>query len=97
MVAGHVERGAGAFAHAVRQAALVEHIGAEVHFVPVAAENGHVAPGVAFAVGGAQVFGHLLRFFAQAGQADDERRFAVAPAAHGLEHGDAVFVFVFGR
>jgi len=47
-------------------------------------------------VGGAQQLGHARGFGPQAGQADDERRFAVAPAAHGLEHGDAVFVFIFG-
>jgi hypothetical protein len=52
----------------------------------VAAEDGHVGPGVAFAVGGGQQLGNLGHFFAQGGQAHDERRLAVAPAAHG-SHG----------
>lgn len=39
----------------MRQLAFAQEFGAQVHFAVVAAEDGHVAPGVAFAVGG----GHL--------------------------------------
>ena len=46
---------------------------------PAPAEDGYVGPGVAFAVGGAQVVGHGGGFFAQGGQADDEGRFGVGP------------------
>jgi hypothetical protein len=80
----------------VRQLAFAQEFGAHVHFAVVAAEDGHVGPGVAFAVGGGQQLGHLGHLFAQGGQAHDERRLAVAPAAHGLEQGHAVVVLVFG-
>ena len=60
-VGGGVE-GARAFAHLVRQAALAQHAGAFVHLAVVAADDGHVAPGVAFLVGGAQQLGHARGF-----------------------------------
>jgi hypothetical protein len=51
----------------------------------VVAEEGHVSPGVAFAVGGGQQLGHLGHLSAQGGQALDERPvrhfLAVVPAA----------------
>lgn len=46
-VGGRVEA-ARAFAHLVRQAALAQHAGAFVHLAVVPADDGHVAPGVAF-------------------------------------------------
>jgi hypothetical protein len=42
----------------------------------------------------AQQVGDLDGFFAQGGQADDDRGVPVAPAAHGLEQRHAVVVTV---
>jgi energy-coupling factor transporter ATP-binding protein EcfA2 len=78
------------------QPAPVQDVGAQVHILVAAAENGHVAPGVAFLVGGAEQFNDLHGLGPQRGQADNDGGFAIAPAAHRPDHGDAVFVFVFG-
>ena len=81
-------------AHAVRQLALGQGAGAQVHGFPVGAQHGHVAPGKAFFMGAGQVVGNGKGFVAQGGQFDDDGGLALAPAAHGFEQGDAVVVFV---
>ena len=50
-----VEHAGRVAAQLVRQLAFAQEFGAHVHFAVVAAEDGHVAPGVAFAVGAAGV------------------------------------------
>ena len=72
-------------AHAVRQLALGQGAGAQVHGFPVGAQHRHVAPGKAFFVGAGQVVRNGKGFVAQGGQFDDDGGLALAPAAHGFE------------
>ena len=84
-------------AQLVRQLAFAQEFGAHVHFAVVAAEDRHVGPSVAFAVGGvpaARPPGPPLR--AGWAGATMSARLAVAPAADGFEQGHAVVVLVFG-
>ena len=60
----------------------------------MAADDGHVAPGVAFLVGMAQLVGDGECFFAQAGQFDEDGGLPVASAADGFEQRNTVVVFV---
>jgi hypothetical protein len=62
--------------------------------LPVRAQDGHVAPGVAFFVGLGKVACNRHVFFAQAGKFDDEGLWSFAAAADGFDEGDAVVVFV---
>ena len=88
---------AGALAHIERQLALVQGIGAQVHCLPVRAQDGHVAPCMAFLVGVAQLVGNGKCFFAQAGQFDEDGRLPFAATADGLGQWNAVVVFIVGR
>ena len=81
-----------AFAHAEGQFAVMQSVCAGVHRVPVGAQDGHVAPGVALFVGGAYLVCNGNCFFTQAGQFDDDGCLVVAAAADGFDLGYAVLV-----
>lgn len=72
----------------------MQHPGAQVARGGVGAQDGHVAPGVAFCVGVVQAVGDGKGFFVQGGQADDDGRLAVAPAADGFDQRDALATLV---
>ena len=82
--------------HAMRKFSAAKCHGALVHGVVIAAQDGHVTPGVAFLMRRSQQLGDLGGFIPQARQAHDQRLLPFAAAADGLHQRHTVLILGIG-